>query len=109
MLLCIEYAMLFVHTVDMKIKASNALNCYVCQDCKTDDIQIIGGDFKKPWKTEIDTLGGGGDRQRKQQKASAVIGDFLDQNDWLDVWRSLHQEDNQFTYSRTKPICDVQN
>ena len=26
MLLCIEYAMLFVHTVDMKIKASNALN-----------------------------------------------------------------------------------
>ena len=30
MLLCIEYGILFVNTVDMKIKACNALNAMIC-------------------------------------------------------------------------------
>ena len=33
MLLCIEYDILLVDTVDMKIKACNALNAMLCQDC----------------------------------------------------------------------------
>ena len=42
MLLCIVYAMLFVHT---KIKAQNALNyvCYVvCQHCQYKDTGVCG-------------------------------------------------------------------
>ena len=34
MLLCIEYGILFVDTVDTKIKACNALNVMLCQDCQ---------------------------------------------------------------------------
>ena len=34
MLLCIEYSILFVNTVDMKIKACNALNAVLCRDCR---------------------------------------------------------------------------
>ena len=34
MLLCIEYGILFVDSVDMKIKARNALNAMLCQDCQ---------------------------------------------------------------------------
>ena len=33
MLLCIEYGIFFVDTVDMKIKACNELNAMLCQDC----------------------------------------------------------------------------
>ena len=35
MLLCIEYAMLFVETVDMKIKARNALNAMFVETVNT--------------------------------------------------------------------------
>ena len=35
MLLCIEYAMLFVDTVDMKIKARNALNAMFVETVDT--------------------------------------------------------------------------
>ena len=34
MLLCIEYGILFVDTVDMKIKARNALNAMLCRNCQ---------------------------------------------------------------------------
>ena len=34
MLLCIEYGILFVDTVNMKIKAYNALNAVLCRDCQ---------------------------------------------------------------------------
>ena len=42
--LCIVYAMLFVDTVDMKIKAHNALNsvCYVCRHCQHKDTGVCG-------------------------------------------------------------------
>ena len=33
MLLYIVYGILFVHTVDMKIKACNVLNAVLCRDC----------------------------------------------------------------------------
>ena len=45
MLLCIVYAMLFVNTVDTKIKAHNALNCVcyvVCQHCRHEDTGVCG-------------------------------------------------------------------
>ena len=34
MLLCIEYGILFVNTVNMKIKARNALNAMFVEDCR---------------------------------------------------------------------------
>ena len=34
MLLYIVYGILFVNTVDMKIKACNALNAVLCRDCR---------------------------------------------------------------------------
>ena len=34
MLLCIEYSILFVNTVHMKIKVCNALNAMLCGDCQ---------------------------------------------------------------------------
>ena len=34
MLLCIEYGILFVNTVNMKIKECNALNAMQCRDCQ---------------------------------------------------------------------------
>ena len=34
MLLCIEYGILFVNTVDTKIKACNALNAMFVEDCQ---------------------------------------------------------------------------
>ena len=43
--LCIMYAMFFVDTVDMKIKAHNALNsvCYVvCRHCQHKDTSVCG-------------------------------------------------------------------
>ena len=43
--LCIVYAMLFVNTVDTKIKVHNALNsvCYVvCQHCRHKDTDVCG-------------------------------------------------------------------
>ena len=34
MLLCIEYGILFVNTVNTKIKVCNALNAMLCRDCR---------------------------------------------------------------------------
>ena len=48
MLLCIVYAMLFVDTVDTKIKACNALNCVcyvVCRHCWHKDSGVCGSNI----------------------------------------------------------------
>ena len=45
MLLCIVYAMLFVDTVDMKIKAHNALNAIFVETVLTYTEKTIGVHF----------------------------------------------------------------
>ena len=34
MLLCIEYGILFVDTVDTKIKGMQGIECYICRHCR---------------------------------------------------------------------------
>ena len=45
MLLCIKYGMLFVDTVNMKIKACNALNTMFAETVKT----VFCGSYTKPY------------------------------------------------------------
>ena len=54
MLLCIEYGILFVNTVDMKIKALNALNAMFVQSVDTGvcgSYTTLYTEYYEVWKT----------------------------------------------------------
>ena len=36
-------------------------------------------------------------------KAATEVTDFLEEYEWMDVWRHIHPNEKQFTWSRKKP------
>ena len=66
------------------------------------DQVVIGGDFNKVLDLSRDK------RSRNVNndptKAANVINNFIDQQDWVDIWRYLHHENDEFTWHHRKPI-----
>lgn len=61
--------------------------------------RIIAGDFNQVLYTILDRKGGA----IIQMKASKYINSFLNENEWVDLWRLLYEDMFQFTWHRTKP------
>ena len=64
------------------------------------DFKIVGGDLNTHL-TKLDKKGG---QAWKLSKTAKTINDFLDSNDWIDVWRTLHENEFRFTWKRVRPL-----
>ena len=42
--------------------------------------------------------------QGRQTNSEKLINEFLDREDWVDLWRVLHPEETQYTWFRKKPV-----
>ena len=67
------------------------------------DYSFIGGDFNKALDHEIDR------KTQSKEKSNSVtsdyINEFLENSEWIDIWRVKHQDSQQFTWMRRRPIC----
>ena len=67
---------------------------------KESDHTIWGGDFNKVLNEEMDRKG----LNKIIYKSSAYLNEFLEQNNWSDIWRLEHMEDRQFTWHKSRLI-----
>ena len=58
------------------------------------------GDFNKVLSEQLDKRGG----ITTPSQSSNYINQFLEQEDWLDVWRTFHGNDFQFSWKRKSPL-----
>ena len=70
------------------------------QACAEDHV-IITGNFNQILDIERDRKGG---KKSCSTKAADVINAFMEQGDWCDVWRVLHEDAFQFTWKRSQPL-----
>ena len=63
------------------------------------EISILGGDFNTNL-TKMDKRGG---RSWEESNTAKTINSFLDDQNWVDVWRILNPETFHFTWRKTKP------
>ena len=64
-----------------------------------EDHIVMAGDFNV-YLTENDKKGG----SVSESKTRNLINTFLDESDWVDIWRSQHPETFQFTWKRSRPL-----
>ena len=62
---------------------------------------VLMGDLNVYLNPKEDRKGG---VSNKQTKAAEIINNFLQETDWLDVWRNLHPDQFSFTWKRNKPL-----
>ena len=62
---------------------------------------IILGDLNKYLDTKLDKKGG---TTPTVTKAAQAVNAFLEENVWVDVWRTFHGTKQSFTYHRRKPL-----
>ena len=66
------------------------------------ELKIIGGDFNLTLNEQIDRKTRS--KYIKQSKASQLVYTFLEETNWIDVWRVLHPQERQFTWRRKHPL-----
>ena len=67
----------------------------------TDSLRkIVAGDFNQILDLELDQKGGS---KTNLSNSANVINSFLDDQDWLDIWRVTHSKLFQFTWRKSKP------
>ena len=64
------------------------------------DHVICGGDFNVIFDPKLDRKGG----RALQSKAGSVIGTFLEEYDWCDIWRQMNPGKFKFTWKGLKPL-----
>ena len=69
---------------------------------QTADHTIIGGDFNVVL-SELDQFSRSKEKF-KISKAANVVNQFLEDNEWIDVWRYGHDNKREFTWKRRNPI-----
>ena len=62
------------------------------------DHAIVGGDFNKVLNAKLDKKGG----VQASTKSAKLLNTFLENDDWVDVWRSMYPETFQFTWHQKK-------
>ena len=62
---------------------------------------IMGGDFNKILDSSMDRKSKTGSNVTK---ASDTINQFIENNDWVDIWRLSHPKQSEYTWYRRKPI-----
>ena len=65
------------------------------------DWLICGGDLNVHLNPELDKKGG---KEVKRTKSAELINMFLEDNDWIDVWRHLNPNRFQYTYKCRTPL-----
>ena len=61
---------------------------------------ICGGDFNKCLNNELDKKG----KETKPTKSAEFINAYMNENDWVDIWRIGHPSEKQFTWFRRQPV-----
>ena len=68
------------------------------------ELQIFGGDLNISLNMELDKAAIAHLRKEVHSRAAQVVNLFLENHNWLDVWRALNPDRKQFTWSRKKPF-----
>ena len=66
----------------------------------TTDHTILGGDLNVYLDVEMDRKGG----NPVMTKSAIFVNEFLNQNDWVDIWRTLNPGRFQYTWKRKAPF-----
>ena len=66
------------------------------------NIKLIGGDFNILLDPHIDRKAQGS--KPKQTKSVQIVNSFLDQNEWVDIWRVLPSRFASVTWMRRAPL-----
>ena len=67
----------------------------------TEDHILLMGDFNKYLDPKKDKKGVG---TLILAKSAQVINAFIEDSDWVDIWRTLYEDKFQYTWSRRKPL-----
>ena len=70
----------------------------------TTDIQIVGDNFNKVLEPDLDRFTTGKQVKYVGSKSSDILNNFLENSDWVDIWRYGHPGIKQYTYVRHKPV-----
>ena len=65
-----------------------------------EDHIIVAGDMNVVLDNDLDKKGG----KPKSSKSAGIINNFLDENDWLDVWRHFNPNRFWYTWKGGKPL-----
>ena len=65
------------------------------------DHVVLGGDLNIWLNPELDKKGGG---KSKHSGSAVVVNNFLEEFEWIDVWRHANPTTFQFTWKRKKPF-----
>ena len=61
---------------------------------------LVGGDFNTVLDIEKDKVG----RQKKPSKSSQLLNAFMEDQEWIDIWRHYNTDSFQYTWRRAKPL-----
>ena len=91
------------------VYAPNTDNRMFFQNCVNNlnteaEHKIIAGDLNVVLNEELDYKSRS-TQGRHNVKAAATINSFLEEKNWIDVWRIKNPDKFQFTWKRTKPLC----
>ena len=66
------------------------------------DFKIIGGDMNVTLNEELDRFS----KKEKSQgsKSAELINEFLETENWVDIWRVCHPETKSYTWRRRNPL-----
>ena len=65
-----------------------------------DDHILIGGDLNIILNPDLDRRGG----RKNLTKSAIFVNEFLDQNDWADIWTQYNPDIFQFTWKGSRPL-----
>ena len=71
------------------------------QNASEDHVFMIG-DFSQTFDRKLDKKGG--KTFEKSTLSAEIINQFLEEAEWCDVWRLLHENKFTFTWKRSKPL-----
>ena len=66
------------------------------------DVKIVGGDLNIILNNELDRKAN--IKRQNYNRSELLVNSFLENNDWLDVWRTFNPEKQLFTWRRTNPL-----
>ena len=68
-----------------------------------DEVNIVGGDFNITLDNELDRYGS--EKTGLISKAAHTVNAFLEENDWVDIWRIFNPSLKEYSWYRRAPLA----
>ena len=78
------------------------LSIFELLENKEQSLQIVGGDLNVVLDVKMDSFSA--QSQCKERKAANLINNFLEEKNWVDIWRIVNGEKKQYTWRHKTPL-----